>query len=305
MSKAEVDFWSGGLPVHKRMSQKTNMSIRCRVFESQHRAKTTQRNLTRTVEVRRQEIRRVSSKGQPRCGKHERTVELDRDDCVTFSASGNVSKTCRNESPKINSKGDSSPRTNPRTLSRDSPAKDCAVSKAGFFRFFSLKNSSQPATDRVLYRSMPKDRARRIVEIGVGDGTRAENLISVALRFHKPEEIKYTGVDLFEARENATEANTLKQVHRRLKATQAEVRLMPGDARSALPRCANDLRGTDWVIISADQDEEATATAWNYLPRMLHKTSKVWLGHQDGFEILTAKDVTARLMEKSSQRRAA
>lgn len=177
--------------------------------------------------------------------------------------------------------------------------------KAGFFRFFSLKNSSNPATDRILYRTLSKDRARRFVEIGVADGSRAENLISVAMRFHKPEEIKYTGIDLFEAREDATDANALKQVHRRLKATQAEVRLMPGDARSALPRCANDLRGTDWVIISDDQDEEAVEAAWNYLPRMLHQTSKVWLGHNDGFEILSSKDVTARLMAKSSRRKAA
>ena len=180
------------------------------------------------------------------------------------------------------------------------------MSKAGFFRFFQLKNSSQPATDRILYRSLSKDNAHRIVELGVADGSRAENLISVALRSHSADEIKYTGIDLFEAAENAGPEHSLKDVHRRLKATGAEIRLVPGDARAALPRCANDLRGTDWVIISANQDEDAVATAWNYLPRMLHQTSKVWLETPGkGFEILTSKDVTARLVEKSSRRKVA
>ena len=180
------------------------------------------------------------------------------------------------------------------------------MSKAGFFRFFQLKNSSQPATDRVLYRSLPKEGAHRIVELGVGDGARAENLISVALRTYAANEIKYTGIDLFEAAEDARPEQSLKDVHRRLKATGAEIRLVPGDARSALPRCANDLRGTDWVIISANQDEDAVEAAWNYLPRMLHQTSKVWLTTAGkGFEVLTSKDVTARLVARSSRRKAA
>ncbi len=180
------------------------------------------------------------------------------------------------------------------------------MSKAGFFRYFQLKNSSQPVSDRALYRCLLKDDAHRIVEIGVGNGDRASNLIAIALRKFDLNQIRYTGIDLFEARPNASSENSLKEVHRRLKATGAEIRLVPGDARSALPRCANDLRGTDWVIISADQSEDSCATAWNYLPRMLHKTSKVWLAKPaGGFEILSSQDVTARWMAKGSRSKAA
>lgn len=179
-------------------------------------------------------------------------------------------------------------------------AKDCAVSKAGFFRFFSLKRNSKPAADRVLYRSLGKDQARRFVEIGIGDGSRAENLISVALRSHAAEDIKYTGIDLFEASDKP-DAAPLKDVHKRLNATGAQIRLVPGDARSALSRCANDLRGTDWVIISLDNRETALDAALNYLPRMLHKTSKVWIANEKGFEILKSQDITARMVEKRSK----
>ena len=55
------------------------------------------------------------------------------------------------------------------------------------------------------------------------------------------------------------------------------MQLIPGDPHSALARSANSLQNTDLVIISAGHDEQSLASAWFYLPRMLHAGSAVYV----------------------------
>ncbi len=173
--------------------------------------------------------------------------------------------------------------------------------------FLKLTRFSQPARDRVLYRSLQPQNVRRIVEIGVGSADRALHLISVVLRYTPASEIKYTGIDMFEGRTDVPRPTSLKAAHQKLVATGAAIRLLPGDAASALPRCANDLRGTDWVILSRDQDPSTIDRAWHFLPRMLHKDSTVWIESPAGndFQVLTARDVSQQLATRSKRRRAA
>ena len=177
------------------------------------------------------------------------------------------------------------------------------MSAASILRFLGFSRNDS-ALDRQLAKAMKAHQAHRIVEIGVHDGERAEQLLQMAKRFHDVESIRYTGIDMFEARdENAT---PLKQVHSRLSATGVSVRLVPGDAASALPRCANDLRGTDWVLISADQDEGSVNRAWHFLPRMLHQKSQVLIESPAGeFQMLSARDVSDQLAIRGKRRRAA
>lgn len=177
------------------------------------------------------------------------------------------------------------------------------MSAVNILRFLGLSRNNS-TLDRQLAREMKAQKVRRIVEIGVHDGERAEQLLHMAMGFHDAEAIRYTGIDMFEARsENAT---PLKQVHSRLSATGASVRLVPGDAATALPRCANDLRGTDWVLISPDQESNSIDRAWHFLPRMLHQKSQVWLETQPGeFQVLSARDVGDQLAIRGKRRRAA
>jgi hypothetical protein len=88
---------------------------------------------------------------------------------------------------------------------------------------------------------------------------------------HAPlDDVHYTGVDLFEARDPAEGPGiTLKAAHRLLTATRARVRLIPGDPFLALSRAANTLPGTELVVISAGHDPDLLAGAWFYLPRTL------------------------------------
>ena len=134
-----------------------------------------------------------------------------------------------------------------------------------YFAYF-----SKPAGDRTIYRTMGRLRAKKILEIGVGSAQRAQRMIRVAALLSPIEHVRYTGVDLFEARTpDSPPGITLKQAHCLLKASGARIQVVPGDPFSALARTANSLPELDLVLIAADQDGESLERAWFYMPRML------------------------------------
>ena len=144
---------------------------------------------------------------------------------------------------------------------------------AGRLRSLYLCYLSKPRGYRPLYRLLRKQRIRRIVELGIGTAERALRMLELC---PASDETTYAGIDLFEARENGDGAGlSLKEAHRRLAATGAKTRLIPGDPFAALSRAANSLARQDLVVISADQDSEALERAWFYVPRMLHETTVV------------------------------
>jgi len=145
-------------------------------------------------------------------------------------------------------------------------------------RQFYLAHLSQPATDRVVYPLIRKQAPKRIFEFGIGSADRAERMIEVAAGAATAAEITYTGIDQFEAREPSDTAGiSLKLAHRRLIATGARVRLLPGDAFSALARTPNKPGAADLIVISADHDPTALARAWYLIERLAHeRTSVLW-----------------------------
>jgi hypothetical protein len=155
--------------------------------------------------------------------------------------------------------------------------RNATLTSASTFQYFYLAYFSRPAHHRVVYRTLRRARVRSIVEIGVGTGQRAMRLLAVAQRFAPQERLSYAGIDLFEARPAASPGIALKEAHRQLTATGAQVRLVPGDPFAALARSANALTKTDLLIIAADQDAESLERAWFYVPRMLHESSLVFL----------------------------
>ena len=152
------------------------------------------------------------------------------------------------------------------------------MSAAGLLRFAYYAWFSKPAGERVLYRAISRHRLRRIVEIGLDRGLRAERMIWAAQRKGK-DSVRYTGIDLFETRVSGAEPLALKQTYHRLRSTGARVQLAPGDPFTALARIANTLTGTDLLVISRspDVDAESLERSWFYIPRMLHAGSQVFV----------------------------
>jgi hypothetical protein len=145
------------------------------------------------------------------------------------------------------------------------------------FRHFYLAHFSKPASDRAIYRAIRRHRVRKILEIGLGGGGRAVRMIRSAQRYHKPAEVVYAAIDLFEARGGSDPPGlSLKESHRLLATTGARVQLIPGDPASALARSANALGPLDLVIIAASQKPQSLERGWFYFPRMLHTKSLVF-----------------------------
>jgi hypothetical protein len=63
-----------------------------------------------------------------------------------------------------------------------------------------LCSFSKPPEDRLLYKAIHDARPAGIVEIGIGSGQRAMRMLEVAAFFRPAAALRYTGIDLFEAR---------------------------------------------------------------------------------------------------------
>ena len=116
-----------------------------------------------------------------------------------------------------------------------------------------------------------------MVELGIGTGQRAVHIIEVLKEFHETRDIRYTGIDLFEARTAADGPGiSLREAHRLLKATGARIQLAPGLAGEALSRIANGVSHVDVLVISGHIAAEHIPRAWFFLPRMIHAGTQVF-----------------------------
>ncbi len=128
---------------------------------------------------------------------------------------------------------------------------------------------SKPQQERPVYRLVKKHRIDSIVELGVRDLARTLRLIRLARRCAAGGSVRYTGIDLFEARPADRPRLTLKQAHQTLTHSGATVRLVPGDGPTVLSRYANQLTGTQLLLVSLVADPQELGRAWYYIPRML------------------------------------
>jgi hypothetical protein len=139
---------------------------------------------------------------------------------------------------------------------------------------------SKPKCDRALFRFVKRHQVSKIVELGLANLTRSERLIRLAQRCSGTNKVRYTGIDLFEARPADWPEMTLKHTHQALARTGASVRLIPGDAYAALSRYANHLGDTQLIVASGSSMMGYDA-AWYYIPRMLSTDAGVFLSSHD------------------------
>jgi len=142
--------------------------------------------------------------------------------------------------------------------------------------------------------------------VGMGDGSRAENMIRVAQKFGVSASAKLTGLDEFDGRDESQGKLSLIEMHRRLKAyEQAKTQLVPGDIKQAIVRIANSHLRTDLIVVSAGYDKQLLEETWFYFPRMLHSGSIVLVQRENGgsFESLNRLQIE-KLTENSNTRQA-
>lgn len=138
------------------------------------------------------------------------------------------------------------------------------------FRYAVRAFFSKPTPERQLLRLAKQHTIRRVVEVGVESVDSTAQLLDVLVKQAKGEPVKYTALDLFDARPQGAPTTPLVGVYRRLVSTGARVRLTPGDLAASLAAEANSLADTDLLLLSREASDEALAFAWFYVPRMCH-----------------------------------
>lgn len=146
-------------------------------------------------------------------------------------------------------------------------------------RLLYLCHFSKPFANRLIYRAIRLHKPRKIVELGIADGSRAIRLIEVAWRASTQSDVHYVGMDSFEGRPAADGHGglSLKAAHQLLRVTGARVQLVPGNPSDSLIRLANSLGKVDLLIVPVELDSPSFARFWSFLPRMLHEGSLVFV----------------------------
>ncbi len=169
------------------------------------------------------------------------------------------------------------------------------MSALGVLQVLYYCHLAAPSSDRVLYQAIRRNQARKILELGIGTGSRAARLIWMAQRHQAPGEVRYVGFDPFEARTAWDGPGiTLKLAYRTLRATGARVQLLPGEPLAVLAQAANNVGPVDLLIFSARLDPNLLAETWFYVPRLLHPQSEVYVETQ-----LTGSQRQVRRVEPS------
>jgi hypothetical protein len=155
------------------------------------------------------------------------------------------------------------------------------VAAANWFRYACLAYASRPKSERELYRLVKRHQVCRIVEIGVSDLTRDVSLIEVAQRYAGGQTVSFTGIDWFDARPQELAPLSLKEAYRVLRASGANVRLVPGSAAKALAAAANSLQNTDLILVASHVSDQQLEGGWFYVPRMLHAETVILRERRD------------------------
>jgi hypothetical protein len=144
-----------------------------------------------------------------------------------------------------------------------------------------LRYFARPANERVLFSVIADCPVDQIVEIGLGDASRAARLIRTAVQSRRSP-IAFCGIDLFDARPAGMSRLRLKDAYCQLNIAGCKTKLVPGEPGTALAACANGLTNSDLIVIGNQIQPENCGLMWMYIPRMMSAGCQLWRQNSDG-----------------------
>lgn len=147
------------------------------------------------------------------------------------------------------------------------------MSRLTWFQKVYWQHFSKPVEERALMLHLLQHPVASVLEIGIGSGERLQRVLPVLKAPAGVLQIRYVGVDLFEAAEEhgarPTDHLPLKSVHRLVSERGMKASLIPGTPETALPRIAQTLPPSDLVIIDAGwRTPELSECFAQWLPRV-------------------------------------
>ena len=122
-----------------------------------------------------------------------------------------------------------------------------------------------------LVRELKDCSATSVLEIGVGDGSRAVEVV-MFLSQQSDNPIRYAGIDQFEMSGGET---TLMQFHQKLRAASIRPQLFPEPTASGLLRVAHTIGMMDLVLIADDSVDCDSAKFRGLLSRVVHQGTRI------------------------------
>jgi hypothetical protein len=140
------------------------------------------------------------------------------------------------------------------------------------------RHLSKPIAYRELFEFVIEHPIASILEVGIRDGKRLEQVLSLVQVREGVTQLRYAGVDLFESGDPQDGHLRLKDIHRKLAEQNIKANLIPGDAASSLMRVSHMVQPSDLVIIDENWglDSANGAALQQWLPRLTHDSSTVF-----------------------------
>jgi len=135
----------------------------------------------------------------------------------------------------------------------------------------------EPKRYRRLFETINAIKPKNIMEIGIWNGHRAEQLILTAQKHNPSQAIHYYGFDLFEDltlekfKEEVSKMPPSKaEVEKKLLATGSHINLYQGDTLKSLPENIVDLPKMDFIFLDGGHSLKTIANDWHYVQQLMH-----------------------------------
>ena len=175
--------------------------------------------------------------------------------------------------------------------------KHSSMAKLSWIQRTYWKNLSKPVQFRPLFHFLLDHPIGSILEIGIGNGSRIEQVLSMLTLRDGCSQLRYVGVDLFESGSNPEEHLRLKDAHRMLAEKNVRAQLVPGDASSALKRIVNSTLPSDLIIVDCGWGGESpnAEALVQWLPKLVHDETVVFArgNSQEPFQVASITPIQA------------
>ena len=135
-------------------------------------------------------------------------------------------------------------------------------------------------------RKVKKSDAKSILEIGVGDGSRALAVLKTLAKNRPDAHLKYIAIDLFELGDGDL---TLKEFHQQVRAIDVKPTLIPMPIPQGLTRVAHTLGAVDLILVTDDQVDACDPL----LARVTHDATVILKADGDSWQQIDRQSLIA------------
>ena len=139
-----------------------------------------------------------------------------------------------------------------------------------------------PKRYRYLFETIRDIRPTSILEVGVWNGKRAMEMLTLARELSPNVSIKYYGFDLFEALADAMYRDeiskkppTQAEVRALIETTGADAQLFAGNTLETLPKAIRELPKVDFMFIDGGHSYDTILSDWEACAELMHERTVV------------------------------